>query len=117
MSYDVYLNDPVSGSPVEFQSPHKMAGGTYVAGGTCEAWLNVTYNYSTHFHRVIEGGLRSIYGKTGAETIPILKAAIAQLADDVSDDYWEPTDGNAKRALCHLLTMAETRPDGIWNGD
>lgn len=30
---------------------------------------------------------------------------------------WEPTEGNAKRALLQLLAMARMRPDGVWNGD
>lgn len=54
---------------------------------------------------------------TGAESIPTLEAAAAKLGDEVSGDYWEPTDGNAKRALLQLLAMARMRPDGVWNGD
>lgn len=54
---------------------------------------------------------------TGAESIPVLERAIAVLGNDVSNDYWEPTEGNAKRALIYLLTMAQMRPDGIWDGD
>ena len=39
------------------------------------------------------------------------------LGDDVDDDYWKPTEGNAKRALYGLLAMAQMRPDGVWGGD
>ena len=42
MSYDVYLEDPTTGRTVEFEEPHHSRGGTYVLGGTKEAWLNVT---------------------------------------------------------------------------
>lgn len=49
--------------------------------------------------------------------IQILENAINQLGDDVDPDYWEPTEGNAKRALLKLLAMAKMRPDGIWDGD
>lgn len=62
-------------------------------------------------------GIRTIYGMSGAESIPILENAINQLGDDASPDYWEPTEGNAKRALLQLLAMAKMRPDGIWDGD
>ena len=54
---------------------------------------------------------------TGAESIPVLKSAIDALGDDVSTDYWEATEGNAKRALCQLLAFAQMRPDGVWDGD
>lgn len=102
---------------LEVDSPHLMAGGTYALGGTTGLWLNVTYNYARHYHCLGERGIREIYGKTGAESIPMLKAAALRLGDDVSDDYWEATEGNAKRALLQLLAMARMRPDGVWDGD
>ena len=60
-------------------------------------------------------GIRSIYGKTGAESIPMLEKAISALGDD--GDYWNATEGNAKRALYGLLAFAKMRPDGVWDGD
>lgn len=118
MSYDIYLNDPVTGSPIKLDAPHQMRGGTYTVGDTTTAWLNVTYNYAKHYRRVMgEKGIRTIYGMTGAESIPVLKAAIDGLGDDVDPDYWESTEGNAKRALCNLLALAQMRPDGVWDGD
>ena len=118
MSYDISLHDPVTHEVMCADSPHDMRGGIYCAGGTDELWLNVTYNYAPHFKRVLgERGIRSIYGMTGAESIPVLEDAASKLADDASDDYWEPTEGNAKRALLQLAAMARLRPDGIWGGD
>lgn len=118
MSYDITLRDPVTREVLRADSPHDMRGGIYCAGGTDELWLNVTYNYAPHFERVLgESGIRAIYGMTGAESIPVLEAAAARLADDASDDYWEATEGNAKRALLQLAAMARLRPDGIWGGD
>ena len=118
MSYDIYLKDPVTGETLEADAPHQIRGGTYAMGGTTELWLNVTYNYGAHFRRVLgDDGIRSIYGKTGAESIPMLKDAMAQLADDVDDDYWKATEGNAKQALAGLLAFAQLRPDGVWDGD
>lgn len=118
MSYDISLRDPVTHLTIELDEPHQMRGGTYMVGGTTDAWLNVTYNYAPHFARVLgERGIRAIYGMTGAESIPLLEGAAAKLADDVSDDYWEPTEGNAKRALLQLAALARMRPDGIWDGD
>lgn len=119
MGYDIKLKDAVSGETILFDSPHQIRGGTYAVGGTDEAWLSVTYNYSKHFYRVVDekDGIRVLYGKTGAESIPILKEAISKLKNDVSDDYWEATEGNAKQALVGLLAFAQLRPDGIWDGD
>lgn len=118
MSYDIYLNDPVTGEVIELDTPHHMRGGTYCVGGEIRAHLNVTYNYATHFTRVLGvGGIRSIYGITGASSIATLKRAANMLSDDVDEDYWKPTEGNAKRALLQLVALAEMRPDGIWSGD
>jgi len=115
MSYDISLCD--KNGPCQLDH-HNIQGGTYQAGGSNDAWLNVTYNYSPHFHRTMgEKGIRSIYGKTGGESIPILESAIAELRDDVTLDYWESTEGNAKIALRGLLVFAKARPDGIWEGD
>lgn len=118
MSYDIRLCDPVMHEAMEVDAPHLMQGGTYAPGGTTELWLNVTYNYGRHYRRVMgDEGIRTIYGMTGAESIPILEAAAARLGDDVSGDYWEPTEGNAKRPLLQLAAMARMRPDGVWDGD
>lgn len=120
MSYDISLLDPVSRKVIEIKEPHFMRGGTYQLGGCRELWLNITYNYGQIYRRgdvFGEKGIRTIYGMAGLESIPLLANAIAALKDDCSNDYWEPTEGNAKKALVQLLTMAKMRPDGIWDGD
>lgn len=118
MSYDIYLKDPVSNTIIQFDVPHQMKGGTYVVGGTPLAWLNITYNYANHYYKVFgHKGIRTIYGKTGAESIPILKEAISKLGDDVTDNYWDSTEGNAKKPLTQLIAFAQMRPDGVWEGD
>ena len=121
MSYDIYLCDHVTHKPLKADSTHFIAGGMRAMGGTKELWLNVTYNYSPFYYRPEvfgEGGIRSIYGKTVAESIPMLDKAISALGDDVDDDdYWHATEGNAKRALYGLLAFARMRPDGVWDGD
>lgn len=121
MSYDISLCDPVTHKTLTAESNHFISGGMRALGGTKELWLNVTWNYSDFYYRndvFGENGIRSIYGKTGAESIPMLENAIAALGDDVDDnDYWHATEGNAKRALCELLAFARMRPDGVWDGD
>lgn len=118
MSYDIELQDPVTRAPIQLDDEHHMRGGVYEVDGTTRAWLNVTYNYARHYYRVMgDRGIRTIYGMTGADSIPVLTMAIASLGDDADPDYWKPTEGNAKRALLQLLALAKMRPDGVWDGD
>lgn len=118
MSYDIRLKEPVSGKTIIFDKIHRRRGGTYASNCTTEAWLNVTGNYAPHYYRVFGAkGIRVIYGMTGDESIPVIKAAMDLLADNPTVDYWEPTEGNAKMALADLLAMAQMRPYGIWDGD
>ena len=134
MSYDIYLTDPVTNDPLELDGAHHMRG------GTTEAWLNITYNYADWYYRPgvfartkkASKGIRTIYGMTGVESIPVLKKAISKLKsmdEDISDDkrqkceahgatgYWMPTRENAIKPLYQLLAMAQMRPDGVWRGD
>jgi len=118
MSYDISLLDPVTKETIVFDHIHQIKGGTHAIGGTNEAWLNITWNYGGHFRRVFSGdGIRTIYGMTGAESVPVLQDAMSNLGDDVDEDYWKDTEGNAKKALAELLAFAQMRPDGIWGGD
>lgn len=140
MSYDIYLVDPVSHEQIELEAAHHIRGGTYAMSGTTEAWLNITYNYANWYYRPgvfsrtrkSSKGIRTIYGMTGAESIPVLKKAIERLERlnvDISEKerrecekqgctgYWMPTRANAIRPLYQLLALAQMRPDGIWRGD
>ena len=119
MSYDIYLIDPKTKKTIELPR-HSIKGGTYALGGTEEAWLNITYNYSIHLCHAFahDKGVRCIYGMTTEESIPVLKIAISRLGDDVHENYWEPTEGNAKEALRGLLNLALLAPAGsVWKGD
>ena len=116
MGWDCRLADPVTRETLETDKIHDIAGGTYCLGGTREMWLNVTYNYSRIFRKVLfpPEGLNKLDGASGADSIPILEAAISKLGNDVDKNYWEATEGNAKKALYGLLALARLRPDGIW---
>ena len=127
MSYDISLRDPVTKEVLHTVVPHQIRGGTYEAKmledgslvpSTTRLHLNITYNFSKHYDRVFgKKGIRTIYRMTGAASLPILEAAIAQLGDDVDPNYWKSTEGNAKQALCGLRALAQMRPDGVWGGD
>ena len=126
MSYDINLLDPITKNVIEIKDAHFLRGGTYKVGGSTELSLNMTYSYSEILHKVIQpkstpskdkSGIRSLYGMTALETIPILEIAISKLKNDFDEDYWTPTEGNVKRALNNLLTMCKMRPDAIIDGD
>ncbi len=68
-------------------------------------------------------GIRGIYGKTGAESIPMLKDMAERIQSKVatesivSNDYWTASAANAVKPIYQLLAFAELRPDGVWMGD
>ncbi|MCI8976206.1 hypothetical protein D5282_02570 [bacterium 1xD8-48] len=84
MSYDIYLKEPVTGETAKVPG-HLMTGGTYMADyhpetGTftpalnTDAHLNITYNYGCYYCEIYEEeGIRSIYGLSGVDSIPILE--------------------------------------------
>lgn len=132
MSFDVYLEDH-DGTPwcsygkdlpdacpvpcyrlVEVE--RFTDGGTYPIGGTTEAELNVTYNYSEWFYKYLDGesGLRWLDGKTGAEAYPRLVFAVDQLGTKRSAYYWAATPGNAGAALDRLAKWAKQYPKAIF---
>ena len=140
MSYDIYLRNRVTKETVHCDTPHQMAGGTYAVGGTTEAWLNVTYNYAQWYYKdgvfpdngEDNSGIRSIYGLSGAESIPVLEHAIKTLESMTEDltekeiqeykdggagGYRKPTRANAIRPLYQLWAMAKIATDREWRGD
>lgn len=142
MSYSISLVDPVSRENLQLDSPHQMQGSTYAVGGTCDAWLNITYNYARWYRKdgVFPGkdedgdslGIRAIYDLSSADSIPVITQAIHALEgmedglteeeirkfkDNGASGYWLPTRANAIRPLYQLLALAKLRPDGVWKGD
>lgn len=129
MSYDIYLVDPVTKQTLKTDVPYHSRGGIYAISGTTEMWLNITYNDAKWYYREDvfgKEGIRSLYGMSGAESIPVLDKAINGLLNAPDDfveidknnvSYWTPTKENALRPLYQLKAMAKTRPDGMWDGD
>lgn len=113
MSYWVSLHEPDPGEEdgrggVVAVAHHEGEGGAYRVGGSNEADLSVTYNYCRLFD------FAALDGRTGADTLPILRDAIGRLGTDTDGTYWAPTEGNAGHAASILCRWAEWRPDGIW---
>ena len=87
MSYDIYLRDPITNETLGLDEPHQMRGGTYPIGGESRTHFNITYNYAPILRRVLgPAGVRTIYGMTGAESLPLLEAAIDQLATEPTEE-------------------------------
>lgn len=90
-------------------------GGTYVLGGSTEAELNVTYNYSKYYEYAIdkELSLRFLHGKKAKDVMHCLGRAIAKLGNKTDDNYWKSTPGNAGHALSILLVWCKQNPNSI----
>ena len=140
MSYWIELVDPVSKETLQLDNPHYMRGATYAIGGTTMMELSITYNYARWYYKPgvfaatkeESEGIRTIYGMSGAQSIPVLEKAIRALEEDPDDmtpeeiaeyaahdagGYWTPTKANAIKPLYQLLALARMRPDGVWDGD
>lgn len=113
MSWDVSLHDR-NGDLLETERHED--GGTYALGGTTDAELNVTYNYSQHFYAELdhEYGLSWLSGRRAVDTTARLAAAVQRLGTERDDDYWSATPGNAGYALSILLRWAQQHPGGLW---
>ncbi len=119
MSYDCRLIDHVSGETLLLDAPHMMQGGTYAIGGTREAWLTITFNYSNFYYECHPEGIKFLNGKSGAESIPFLQSMIETIkknhpALETNPDYWKSCAGNAVIPLYQLRALAQLRPDGVW---
>lgn len=114
MSFDVYLEDE-NGHPVSVD--RHSEGGTYVVGGTYEATLNITYNYSWFYFNILdkEKGLRWLNEMVAKRTLRRLEAAVKILGTHKNENYWLDTPGNAGYALNILLGWAKQHPEGKWS--
>ena len=121
MSYDIRIVDKDTKETMFADIQHDINGGTYAVGGTKELWLNITYNYAPFFREVFkehgEGGIHCLDGMPVEYTMPWIQEAIDQLKDDVSYNYWEPTEGNAKASLICLYRLGEQGKNGFWEVD
>jgi hypothetical protein len=138
MSYDIYLKDPVTKQTCEIP-PHLMAGGTHKAelidgklGQTLdtEAHLNITYNYAKWYYAAFEGldcdkyrefevgedgfkGIRSIYGLSGANSIPIIQQAIDRMEDTTWRTDLDVTEETLERDYQEALAQWDDEPEEI----
>ena len=107
MSWWVYLGKK---KPVTIDS--HCDGGTYVMGGSDEAELNITYNYSKFYYQALDkrNGLRWLHNKRAHKCLYRLRKAILQLGTQQDMEYWNATSGNAGYALDILYQWARQYP-------
>jgi hypothetical protein len=104
MSYDIMLWDTERAEIVRVARHEE--GGTYVQGGTTEASLNVTYNYSRYYYKHLdaERGIRWLYDETGAACIDRLERAIAAIEAD------EETEREERERIAENRRRARAEP-------
>ncbi len=111
MSFWVHLENE-EGESVEV--PTFREGGTQQIGGSNQAELNITYNYSQFYFDKLdsEQGLRWLDGKLAEEVLPRLVVAASKLYEQGprDPDYWKATPGNAAFALGILCGWAIMNP-------
>lgn len=115
MSWDVALLESAlpNAPPVEVELHSE--GGIYVFGGTTDACLNITYNYSKFYSKYLDDiGLKWLDGRKASDCIERLQAAVDTLGTEREDNYWLATCDNAGYALSILLRWAQQHPDAVF---
>ncbi len=114
MSYDIDIIDREANEIVTLTNKHHLKGGTYPANGTNQLSFNITYNYSPNYAKH-DFSINDLNNKTIKETLATIRKVKNKLKGKPSDNYWEPSDGNAKKALQDLITMASfAKPKHVW---
>lgn len=113
MSWNVCLKDK-DGNLVEVEKFED--GGTYLVGGSTEACLNITYNYSRFYYEYLDkkNGIRWLDDREAEKCIDKLLCAFKELGIERGSDYWAPTPGNAGYALSILLKWSQDNPDAVF---
>ncbi len=89
-------------------------GATYERGGTTNAEMVVTANYSNLFVEAgIACGIGGMHGMTGLEATEMLQDAVTYLGTKIDVDYWKATHGNAGACLNRILGWCLQYPTGI----
>lgn len=108
-----------------YQADYDPVTHTFSPAAIQEAWLNITYNYGHYYYEATDGdprfahdevsayyadgtkgpmqteyGIRGIYGKSGAESIPMLKDMLARIEQKYKvNGEWISTDREKRRYL------------------
>ncbi len=103
---------------VHLAQKHYITGGMFAVGGTDDPWLHVTFNYAEAFCKFLGGdGINDFHDRPVRETLPKLIEAVSNMHGEPDDDYWKPTEGNARAALMNMIQLACLSPEtlnGYW---
>jgi hypothetical protein len=114
MGYWIYLEDD-NGDPVSVD--RFSEGGVVEMGGSTEAMISVTTNYTIHYAPLYGSNLRGLLdGKKAVDTISDLDHGVTVLFPEnyQGEDYWESTPANAGRIVMILLNWAKQHPNATW---
>lgn len=116
MGFSIALVDKDTRDPVQVRP--FSAGSVYAIGGSDEADISITYNYSKLYARVPSWDGKTLRNlvrdQRAGDILPKLREGLAHLGSEKSADYWEPTPGNAGAILKILVGWAEDNPDAIF---
>lgn len=115
MSWDCTIIDPKTKQSIHTSTQHNIKGAAYAAFGTTELWCNITYNYVQFYRKYLGAGLEYFNNMRVEDSIPKLQEMVDSLGTDESSNYWDKTEGNARRAIINLLDLAKLAPkDAVW---
>lgn len=117
MSYDIEIINPKTGETLEANRFLNVRGTVQSLYASKELHLSITYNYREHFVKAFQSpsSIKCLNNKAVITTIDIITNAIERLDTDYYlEDYWKPTEGNARLALINLLILAFEGLEGYW---
>lgn len=116
MGYDISL---VGEDGESVQVERFSEGGVQPVGGSTNAEISITYNYSKFMYNTIdkERGIRWIYDRPAGHCIDRLKSAITILGTYQDDYYWKSAPGNAGHILSVLMAWAKQYQNATFGGD
>lgn len=117
MSYNIEIIHPKTGETLESARALTLRGGIQPFGGSKELFLTITFNYREHLVKAFQShkGVSCLNNKAVVSTIDTITNAIERLDTDYyMEDYWKPTEGNARLALINLLILAFEGLEGYW---
>lgn len=104
MGYSLWLKDK-RGDICEGKEKRYDLGNMLAIGGTKTMSFNITYNYSPYYYEADgfeKEGIRIIYGKTGKQSLPLLRKLSAQILKkyfNASKNRWKQTIRQKKVAV------------------
>lgn len=92
--------------------------------GIGEEDFNYTWNVAPMWYDLYkENGIREIYGLTGKQAVPVLRALREHMEDNAErlrelepDNGWGSFDG-ALAFVSNLIAASLRNPDDLWDGD